>query len=163
MTLPDTDTLETLGGKLQNFAPVADPLTDLDADADNKARCDIAMMTHTAPRTWCRFTAGASTAALVRVARDEQWAAKMGSAGGPTLTRASTGTFELTYPTMVTDELGVSKTLQLRGGWGNSRSLSTAFFVSVIPTAANKLTVYVRDTAGALSDTAGADFDIFGV
>ncbi len=160
--LPDIDSLSTLGGNLVNASPVVDPTTDLDGVADTKSRTNVAMMTHTALRSWCLFTAAASTGAMVRVAHDAQWGNASGVA--PALARTATGTFTLMYPSTVYDEMGVPHSLNLRAAWGQSRSASAAHDVQVVPTAPNVLTVYVRDsTTGALIDAAGTNFDVFAI
>lgn len=155
--LPDIDTLATLGGELTNYAPIEDPTTDLDATADNTARGNVAMLTHTSRRAWCRFTAAASTGAMVRVAHDAMW----GTSVPPTLARTGSGTFTVTWPTTVDDELGNSHSLNIRAASANSRGGSTLYFVSAVPTSANVITVYVHNAAGSLNDAVGVDFDVY--
>lgn len=157
MTLPDTDSLSTLGGALSNAWPVVDPTTDLDADADNKNRCDVAMMTHTALRAWCAFTTAATTGALARVGHDAMWG--NASAIAPALARTGAGTFTLTYPATVYDELGVGHALNFRAGFGQSRAVADDG-VKVVATAPNVLTVYLR-VAGVLADGVGTTIDVF--
>jgi len=161
MPLPDIDALTSLGGTLVNYAPVEDATTDLDAGADNKARNNVAMMTHTVIRAWARFTTAASTGALVLVAHDALWGNLPGVA--PTLARSSAGTFTLTYPTSVNDEITPpnAHTLAFRGGTANVRSAAAAYIASLIPTSANVATVYLRDTTNTLVDAVGTDVDVF--
>lgn len=161
MTLPDVDDLATLGGTKTNAHPVEDPTTDLDAAQDNKQRCDVAMMTHTAPRAWARFTAAATTGAMVLVAHDAHWGNTAPVA--PVLARSSAGIFTLTFPTSVNDELAVAHTTNFRGAWGTSRGGATKYTIDVIPSSANVLTAYVRDAANALADAAGVGFDVFAI
>ncbi len=159
--LPDVATLaDDLGGTMANYQDVEDPTTDLDAGFDNSSRCNVAMMSHTAARSWARVTTGATTGAMVLVAHDAVWGNSLSYA--PIQARSATGTFTLTYPAAVNDELAVEHTVNFRGGWANHRSASAAFFVNVIRTSANVLTFYVRDSTFALVDTA-VDVDIIGI
>lgn len=157
MTLPDIDSLDTLGGIKVNSHPVEDPTTDLDADQDNIARADVAGMTHTAFRAFVRFTAATTTGALIRVAHDATWGNS--SLVAPTLARSSTGTFTITYATTQTDELNESHTLNLRAAIANAREATHLVYCA--PTSANVVTVRVTDLAGVANDAAGVDFDVF--
>ena len=162
MPLPDIDSLATLGGTLQNYAPVEDPTTDLDAAADNKSRCNIAMATHTLIRSWVRFKTAATTGAMVLVTHDSVWGSL--PAVAPTLARATTGTFTLTLPASVNDEITPpnAHVVNIRASWGASRSTTAAHDVQCVPTSANVVTVYIRDSiSGTLIDAAGTDIDVF--
>lgn len=156
--LPDIATLANdLGGTLVNYAPVEDASTDLDASFDNGSRNNVAMMTHTAPRSWARVTTGANTGAMVLVSNDAMW----GNSVPPTKAFVSLGTFTLTYPTSVNDELGVAHTLNLRWATINHRSAAAFFLVQAAVTAANVITFTVRDSTLALVNTA-VDVDVVG-
>jgi hypothetical protein len=157
--LPDIDTIATLGGKLQNYAPVADPLTDLAADLDNNNRCDTAMMTRLAQKSWCAITLAATTNAIVLLAHEAQWG--NGGAVAPVPAHVSTGIYRVTYPATVEDELGNSHTLNFRWGEGHVRG-SAAYTVNVVPVAPNMLMVYVQNYSGALADAAGTSIDVKG-
>lgn len=160
--LPDIPTLaDDLGGVLENYAPVEDPVTDLDAGFDNSSRCNIAMMSHTAPRSWARITLAATTGALVLVAHDAMWGNALAVA--PALARTSAGIFTLTYPATVDDELGDEHTVNFRDAWANHRLTSAALFLNVVRTSANVLTLYVRDAAGALTDSVGTNVAVFAI
>lgn len=160
MTLPDVDTLAgSLGGTMQNYSPVEDPNTDLDAAYDNRARCDVAMMTHTATRAWARITLAATTGAMVLVAHDAQWGNSAPVA--PALARTGTGVFTLTWPSAVNDELAASHTVNLRGVHRPNVRGATLYHVLAEVTAANVVTVRAFNSAGAASDAAGVDIDVF--
>jgi hypothetical protein len=158
MTLPDVDSLAILGGALQNYAPVEDPTTDLDAGADNKSRCDVAAMTHTLTRTWVNFQAAATTGAMVLVAHDSVWGNT--APVTPTLARTSAGIYTITFPTSVTDELGVAHTTNLRASWGNSRGGVTQYTADC-SASGNVITAYVYNSAGTLTDAVGVGFDVY--
>jgi hypothetical protein len=156
---PDVATLiNDLGGAMVNYEPVLDPTTDLDAGFDNNSRCMVAMMSHTAIRSWAKFTTAVTSGAMVLNAHDALWGNSIGVA--PTLARFATGIFTLTYPTTVNDELGGAHTVNFRVGWGQARSATAGFDVQVIPTAANVLTVYVRDNTNTLLDSVGLVVDV---
>lgn len=158
--LPDVATLANdLGGTLVNYAPVEDATTDLDAAFDNNARCMAAMSSHTAPRCWARVTTGATTGAMVLVKHDAMWGNALAFA--PTVARASLGTFTVTYPASVNDELAVAHTTNLRWAMANHRSAAAALFVQAVPTSANVITFTVRDSTFALVDTV-VDVDVMG-
>lgn len=157
MTLPDRDSLATLGGIKRNYYPVEDPTVDVDADQENVAKADIAMMTRVGERAWCSFTTDATTPVLVD--HDSQWGSAIGVA--PTIARTATGTFTATWPASVVDELSVSHTLNLRSARAGSRSATVAHTVQAVRTAANVVTVYLF-AGGALSDEAGTVLDVWG-
>ena len=163
---PDIATLANdLGGTLVNYAPIEDPTTDLDAGFDNNSRCMVAMMSHTAPRSWAKFTTAATTGALVLNAHDAMWGSSLGVA--PALARSSTGVFTLTYPTTVNDELQPpygpnAHTVNFRWGTASDRSATAGYDIKAVPTAANVLTVYVRDSTNTLVDAAGLIIDVMG-
>lgn len=157
---PDVATLiNDLGGVLSNYSNVEDATTDLDASFDNNSRCMAAMMSHTAPRSWARVTTAATTAAMVLVKHDAMWGNSLGVA--PTIARVSLGTFTITYPASVNDELSVAHTVNLRWASANHRSATAALFVQAVPTSANVITFTVRDSTFALVDTA-VDVDVTG-
>lgn len=158
MTIPDTDSVNTYGGALNNAGPVEDPTTDRDAGAMNKALASVSGMTHTAVRAIVRFTAAASGGAMVLVSHDAVWGNSNSVA--PTLGRTGTGIFTITWPSSVTDELTVSHTVALRYGTSNPRG-SVFYQPQVVITSGNVATVYVFNAGNAASDAVGADFEVF--
>jgi len=160
MTLPAIDDISTLGGIKVNFQPVEDATTDLDAAQDNKARADVAMMTHTASRSWAKFVAAATTGAMVLSAHDAVWGNAPGLA--PTLARTGTGVFTITWPASVNDELGVTHATSLRAASAVARG-SVAYHAQTSITAANVVTVYVFDMSGAANDAVGVTLDVVAI
>jgi|ERR1019366_249055 hypothetical protein len=166
MTLPDVDSLATLGGALNNLSAVENPLTDRDAAGTNQAYADAAAMTHTAVRAWARITLNGSAAPLL-VAHDAVWGNAVGVA--PLLAHVTTGIVGLTWPTTVFDEIpnGApgytgAHTVNLRAGWGNQRAVSTMSEPSITITAPNIVQMLTFNSGGALADTGSAiDFDVF--
>ncbi len=154
-TLPETADVAELGGILQNYGAVEDPTTDLDAGADNKNRANTAAMTHTATRAMRRFVGHATTPTdpLSGFVHDSVWG--KAPAVKPTVTRAGTGIYLVTFPLSVQDELGVfhDTNLQVAKAWVEFTG-TTVYGASARVTAANVVEVRVH-TGGALSDAAG--------
>lgn len=166
MTLPDIDTLATLGGALNNLSAVENPQTDRDAAGANQAYADAAAMTHTAIRAWAHITLnGSSTPTLV--AHDAVWGNAAGVA--PVLAHSTTGVVTLTWPTTVLDEIPNGApgytgphTVNLRAGWGNLRVVATLYEPTVAISAPNVATLSVFNAGGSLADVGVAtDFDVY--
>lgn len=154
MTTPDvTDAAEyglpDGGFKNGEGLAVVDPTTDQDAVAASAALNDTAQMTHTADRAWVRFTAGTSPAV---VTHDAMW----GSLSGvkPTPVHTGTGTWTLTWPVTVQDQLGNSHAVNLRKARVRVEG-STLAFVQCSVTAPNVVTVYGFNTGFAANDLTG--------
>jgi len=151
MPLPDIDDyVATFGGSKQNYSPVEDPSTDEDAGVRNQYVADVAMMTNTASRGWIRFTAAATTGAMALVAHNANWGNAVQYA--PALARTSAGIYTVTLPASPLDALGNAHTTNVRDAWVNHRSATTPFFVNVVASSANVLTVYCYNAAGAAVD-----------
>jgi len=159
MTLPDkTDTIATLGGILANAEPVTDATTDLDADADNKARANNAMMSRTACQALRRFTGHATTPAdpgsgLVHRAL---WGSAVGVK--PPVTKGGTGIYLVTWAATQNDELGVSHSLNLEiaRAWVEVTG-ATLILATARITAPNIVEVRVYTMAGALTDAVASN------
>jgi hypothetical protein len=161
MTLPDKDSFATLGGVLENVGGVANARTDVDAVWFNKVRYDVAAMTRTAERAYARFTTAASTGALVLVAHESNWGNAVGVT--PTLSRAAQGTFDITWPASVYDEMEppVAHSLNLQWSRVNHRASSTFYVVNTAPISVNAARVYVRDSTFGLVDAVGLSVDVW--
>jgi hypothetical protein len=131
---------------------VVDPTTDQSAAAASVALNDTAQMTHTADRAWVRFTAGASPAVLATNGHDAMW----GSLSGvkPVPVKTATGTWTLTWPATVVDQLGNTHTVNLRKARAFVEG-SVLKFVQCVRTSPNVITVYGFTTAFAADDLAG--------
>ncbi len=156
--VPDILTLiNDLGGTMVDYEPVIDPTTDMPAAFGNALNCSVAMMSHTAPRALARVTTGANTGAMVLVSADAMW----GNTVPPTPAFVSLGTFTLTYPATVNDEIVPpnAHTLNFRYAFANHRSAAAFFVVQAKVTSANVITFTVRDSTLALVNTA-VDVDL---
>lgn len=157
MTLPDRDTIDTVGGAKRNYGPVEDPTTDRDAIQANKAYANSSMSTRTQPRAWCLFTTSATTPTLED--DDAVWGNDVDLK--PAIARTGTGVFTITWPETVYDEIPSADlgrelhTVNLRYAkpWVTG---ATPLHVTATVTAANVVTVRVFNTAGTLVDAAGA-------
>jgi hypothetical protein len=145
---------------MSNYRPVEDPTVELDAAADNVARGNVAMMTHTATRAWVTFTASNTTGGMALVAWDAMW--KAATTTAPTLVRNSIGSYTIGLPATVNDELGTSHSVTMRAGWVECLGGATLYFCQV-QTAASAWSLYTFDTAFALVDPIGCNFTVFGI
>jgi hypothetical protein len=161
MALPDSATIDTYGDLKVNYAPVEDFTTDEDADDRNEYVADVAGMTHPATRCWRRFVGhGATPTDPVSNVFDNVWGNDL--ADKPPAARTGAGVYTITYPTDITDDLGVVRSVNLRGGWANVEG-STLYFTQVTVTSPNVLTVYVFNAAGAANDAVGVTIAVFAV
>lgn len=155
MTLPDIDALSTYGGALANYSPVVDPTTDEDASARNKYAANVAMMTHTAPRALASFLGHATTPAdpASGFVHDAMWGNALGVK--PTVVKAGTGIYDMTWPASVNDELGVAHALNLRRALAQVESSDGTFRdAQAKVTSANSVRVYTFAVT-TLNDLAG--------
>jgi hypothetical protein len=159
--LPDVDSLSTYGGAKEDYAPVEDYTTDEAAAHRNLYAANVAAMTHTATRAWVSFVGNASSATdPASNIHDAVWG--NGVSVKTTNARTGTGVWTLTWPTSVTDELGVSHAVNLRRAWASVEG-STPYLVTVTPTSSNVLTVRIFNTSGTANDAAGVTINVFAV
>ena len=158
------DTLGTYGAPYGNYSPVRDPTTDVDASCGNKWMAAVAGMTNTSYRAWAHITLNGS-ATPVLVAHAENWAP---GTTAPTPAYSTTGTFTLTYPSTVSDEIPLGyagytgpTAINLRGGSGQVRFAGTFYQVSVVPTSANVATIYVLSSGSLANPGSATDFDVY--
>lgn len=147
------DTLATYGGPYANYGtgPI-DPTTDIDAGAGNKFMASVSSLTQTREQVYAQIQA-AGTGSPTLVAHRELW----GNVGLaiPLVARSGVGTITLTYPASTQDEIPFGAAgytgpiaLNLIGGRGQARfSAVPVWSVSVVPTAANVLTIYTYSIA----------------
>lgn len=156
MTLPDIDALSTYGGPLNNYAPIVDPTTDEDVAFRNKYATNVAMMTHTAPRAMRSFVgvSGANpTDPLIGFVHDAVWGNT--TVLKPVLVRSAAGLWTCTWPTNVTDELGVTHTVNLRRADAQVECGATKFDSTAAITAPNVVTIRGWTAAGVADDLVG--------
>lgn len=107
--LPEVQSYDGLGGDINDYAPVVDPTTDLPAEASNETRADVAAMTRTIGRAFVSFDNGGEVSL-----HDAVWGNS--DAVKPVVAVLSTGRYQITWPSSVTDARGVSRPVNLRIG-----------------------------------------------
>lgn len=153
MTLPDKDAISTYGGALENYSDPVNPTTDEDAAWRNKYAANVAMMTHTitrGARSFLGTTGGATQIAdpASGFVHDAVW----GDGGSVKLTASyvQTGTYFLTAPTSVNDELNVQHSVNIRRAWANVESSDgTVRLASAKVSGAQQITVYTYEDVAA--------------
>lgn len=151
MALPDEATLiDTYGGPYQNERPVEDPTTELDASFDNEALADTAAATRMVSRAWVSFTGITYTSGTMAVTTDDHnavWGAD--NAVKPVVTQSATGIYLITWPTTIEDEIGVTRTLNIRVPLEPVTVDATLSRVKVTAKTANTLALKAFNAAGA--------------
>ena len=162
MSLPNKQSYDNLGGELSDYSPVTDPTTDLSAEASNETRVDVAAMTRTIPRVYCSITCGGTSVTISNTDYDAVFGVDISYK--PSITRVSTGIYELTWPEEIVDARGITQILNLRAAWTNlDMDMSGTFLVSYGQvTAANKVKVYLRN-ATVLTDVNPGRIDVFAI
>ncbi len=153
MTLPDKDSIETYGGALEDYSEPVNPKTDESAAYRNKYAANVAMMTHTIPRGARSFlgTTGGATGVADPTSgfiHDNVY----GDAGSVKLIASyvTTGTYFLTAPTAVNDELGVQHLTNIRRAWAAAESSDGYLRVANAKVSgAQQITVYTYEDTGA--------------
>lgn len=157
--LPDVDALASYGGVKANDFNVEDPTTDEDAAHRNLYAANTAAATHTLIRAYRRLVGNATTPTDPGSnVHDAVWGDSL--AVKATIARTGTGVYTITWPTTVTDELGVVHTVNLVDGWANING-SVLYFAQVTITAPNVATVYVFNSSAAANDAVGVTIAVF--
>lgn len=147
--LPGKADVNTYGGILANYLGqgVVDPTTDLDAAAHNQAMADLAGLTRTGIRAWALINAQAGPTVA---SHDAVW----GNGGGvaPTVSRTGAGIWVVTWPSTITDALGVVQTVT-HSASGASINGNGSYTCGTVDTAANVVTAYTfTPSTGAAAD-----------
>lgn len=159
--LPDVDTLETFGGAKKNYSNSVDPETDEDAIAINRMKVDVAGATHTlvrAIRCFVGVTGANPTDPVSGLVHEAVWG--NAPAVKPTVTRAPTGIWTVTWPALVDTELtpedeerggGLQQAINFQRAKASVECVGTLFHATARVLAAN--VVEVRGwTSGGLAD-----------
>lgn len=151
--------LASLGGAIQNYSPVVDPSTDLDAAFDNQARCIAAENSQTTPKAIVIMSLGAGAAL---VSYQSAWG--NGATYAPTIAKVSTGKFRITFPSSIIDQLGNAQPLVLsacaKTGLDNiTGGGSLVFFTEQVETAST-VVIQVYNTSFALNDSTSTNLAI---
>lgn len=162
MPLPDPQTIDSYGGVKEDAYPDVDPITTESAAEHNALTADVSAMTRMSPRATCRFVAGEPPSdpgsGLVHEA---MWGHQL--ADKPVIVRDGFGTYRITWPMTVTNELGTSTLLNLR--WARAYREADVFsadpyFVDAAITGPNTAVIRVYNASGSLDDASGTTFSI---
>lgn len=104
MSLPEKNSFNNLGGELINRRPVENPQTDLDAEASNEMRADLAAMTRTATRCMVKFTISGGDGYVSNTAFDNVFGNSI--TYKPDVAYLGTGSYTVTFPETITDARG---------------------------------------------------------
>jgi hypothetical protein len=148
--LPDVADLNTFGGTFVNADAVIDPTTDMDATFQNRLTAQAAMLSHTAPRAWCRCTVTAGV--IARADHDAVWGST--SAVAPTVARSGTGVYTVTWASSYDDLQSTPEahTTALRGASVTGYLASTAVIVNGYLSGSRVATVTSYNAAGVAAD-----------
>jgi hypothetical protein len=158
MTLPQTASINSYGGLLEDALPVVDPTSEIDAASLNALSNDCSAMTSTAPRALLQFTTGASgenpaiySSSNWTTGFDSVW----GNASGylPTFTYAGTGVYIITYPASVPDQLGNLNPLIVRAATVDNLTYNEPCFFNTLSTG-NQTSVFVYNSSGDAANIA---------
>jgi len=151
--LPADSSFAGLGGALENYAPVVDPRTDLDAKAGNTTRLLAAQMTRCLPRAWLTFSSGSSPAQPAIDDFESVW----GAVPEPVITRnlaaINGGEYWVTFPASVTVE-GKTVALNLRFAMATIMKADAEVHAKI--TAPNIVNVKTKVIGGSGTSDAGA-------
>jgi hypothetical protein len=154
--LPDIDTIDSYGGAKVNEAEIADPSTDESADDINVVKMNVAGATQTLDRAWVRFVGHATTPAdPASNVHGAVWG--NGPDVKPVVAKGGTGIYDVTWPTVVTDELGVNHNVNLRAAVVGVEG-ATPYLWTATVTAPNVVRVRIFITTPAASDAVGVTF-----
>jgi len=158
--LPGIDDLSSVGGAKADYEPVEDPTTDLAAAHWNVVAMNATAVTQTAARAWVSVVGKASSPPDDPVSNVH--GAVWGNAAlvKPTMARTGAGVLTATWPTSITDALGISQTVNLRRAWASAEG-TVPYFVTATVTAVNVVTLRIFNAAGAANDAVGVTFTIF--
>jgi hypothetical protein len=157
LALPDSATLvDTYGGPYTNQQPVEDPTTEIDADFDNEALADTAACTRMVERAWVSFvgvTYTSGSQSITVADHDAVWGG--GVTVLPTIVQTAAGIYTITWPATVEDEIGVTRTLNIRRPFEPTTEDATLSRVKVTGKTANTLSLKAFNAALAADSLNG--------
>lgn len=158
--LPEVDSIATYGGVFVDEAAVVDATTDQSATQANLIGMNVAGMTETACRAW-RSALGVTsgTPGDPSNAHGAVWGHD--NSVKPTVSRTSTGIYVYTWPTSITDALGVTHTVNIRRIVNAIVESTTLFHTRPVITSANVITVNVYNSSSGLNDPVGSPITVF--
>lgn len=162
MALPDSATgSDNYGTPYQNERPVEDPTTEPDAAAVNEALVDTAACTRMVPRAWVKFsglTYTSGSQSITVADHDANWGGSDGVK--PTIVQNPEGTYVVTWPTTVNDELGDPHTINIRWPEEPQTVDATLSRVKVSAFTANTITLKTFNAAGSANSLNGIPVNV---
>lgn len=159
MALPDSATLsDTYGGPYTNADPVQDPTTEVNDDEFNEMLADTAACTRMVERAWVCFfglTYTSGSQSIPVEDHDAVWGAS--GAVTPTIVQNPAGTYTITWPATVDDELGVTRTLNIRRPFEPTTIDAALSRAKVSAKTANTLTIKTTNAAGSANSLNGIE------
>jgi hypothetical protein len=153
MPLPDVDSVIDWGAQdWVNPEAVVDPTSELDAEVMKEIAADVAGATHTVDRAWCRIVGTATTGDVTIQDHEANWGTA--TAVKPSCNHTGSFTYVFTWPTTITDDLGVTRTLLVR--MPHAEAANTSGMAKVWSWTANTITVNTMLANGGVSPLAGA-------
>lgn len=168
--LPRVSSIDDFGGAKKNYSRIVDPEVDEDAVAINRMKNDVAGATHTLVRAIRSFVGatGANPTEPSGFAHDATW----GDAPGvkPTVVRAPTGIWTVTWPPTVDTELtsetaekggGAQETVNFRRAWAQVECVGTLYHATARVMAPNVVEVRGWTAGGVADDLNGMTVTVF--
>lgn len=156
MTLPTSDSFDTYGGTKTDFSSVVDPTTDRSAAEVNTAFASMSCASRTSIRGYMQFLGHAATPVLNY--HNAHWGSSL--AVIPVVSRNSTGNYTVTFPSTVTDPLGVVQSINLIAGQVSLEG-TTAGYATITKATPNTFTVCMFNSGGSASDLTSSNVNVW--
>jgi hypothetical protein len=157
VTIPEIDSAANWGADgWTDYEPIVDPTTELSATVARELAADVSGMTHTACRAWVKFacvtyTSGDQTITVSDY--DSVW--KGATNPAPTVIQSAVGTYTITWPATLYDELGGLHTNNIRAPICPTIVGTTAGFAFVYSHTTNVITIHALSTSMTASSLNG--------
>lgn len=148
MPLPGIDSMDDLGGVLQDYTAPVDPTTDLPAAASNAAKASVVGLTYLSPRARVEFVTDGTDATVSRCL----------TCAGPitcTVAKASPGWWQVVFPATCTDLIGETQYWNFRWAKGAVVGPTGPYHVQCDIQSPIIVNVYMWDDTGNPDDLAG--------
>jgi len=153
MALPDIlDPSTDFGLPKSNYKPIADPTKEVDFAEYERLAIAVAGLSYSCPKAWVKISAAAATAGAMLIDHSAMWGDS--SSVKPTIARASTGSFTITWSAAYADlnptiSRQVTASVSLNGGVLTPMARAGDWYVTC---AANVATVNIYDISGDVSN-----------
>jgi hypothetical protein len=145
---PETPSLDTFGAPYEDADSTVDPETEMAAEYMNRLVAQVAMLSHTAPKAWARFTISGSTATCV--AHNAVWGDT--NAVKPTATRVMVGQWGVAWAASYDDLQSTPESHSVSIGACHVEPYGNVVYHNSKPNTANTVTALFYNAAGTLTD-----------